>query len=83
MRKMTIEPRKCTGCTTCALTCSITYTDRFDLNSARIKVTKDDIQGTFWISFSSLCTGCCSCARVCPAGCLSVVETTEGSEGDA
>jgi len=81
LRRMAIEPKKCTGCTTCALTCSITYSDRFDLSSARIKVIKDDIKGTFWIGFSSLCTSCCSCARVCPTGCLSVVETTEGKTG--
>ncbi|KJS80959.1 MAG: hypothetical protein JM58_18250 [Peptococcaceae bacterium BICA1-8] len=68
-----INPGKCTGCTICSLTCTITYNNDFNLNKAHIKIRKNDMEGTFLISFSSTCLTCGKCAEVCPTGCLSML----------
>lgn len=77
---LAVAPDKCTGCSTCALTCSITYHDQFNLTKAHISISKQDFRGSFQISFSSTCKGCKECARVCPSGALRVVETIEGEK---
>lgn len=76
-KEMVITPKKCIGCTTCALTCSITYHDEFDLTKAHVTIKKHDLNGQFDITFSSTCRSCYKCAEVCPAGCLRVVEVPE------
>lgn len=76
-RKMVITPKKCTGCTTCALTCSITYSDEFNLSDSHIKIKKKDMQGIFEITFSSTCLSCYKCAEACPTGCLEIVNVTD------
>lgn len=79
MTKMVITPKKCTGCTTCALTCSIIYSDEFDLSNSHIRIKKKDFQGTFEITFSSTCLSCYKCAKVCPTGCLEIVNITDSN----
>lgn len=77
---LAVAPGRCTGCSTCALTCSITYHDEFNLSKACISILKDDFLGTFQISFASTCRNCKECARVCPSGALRIVETVEGGQ---
>lgn len=76
-KKLVVEPRKCIGCSTCSLTCSITYNDHFDLSKAHIKIVRNDFSGTFEITFYSTCKGCLQCAKVCPSGALTEIELTE------
>ena len=76
-KKLLVEPGKCIGCSTCSLTCSITYNDHFDLSKAHIKIVRNDFLGTFEITFSSNCKGCLQCARVCPSGALAEVDLPE------
>lgn len=76
-KEMAINPGKCIGCLTCALTCAITYHDAFDLTKARVSVTRHEFEGTFTIAFSSLCRHCLQCALACPSGALRVVEAGE------
>ena len=78
-RRMTIIPKKCTGCTTCALTCSILYGDKFNPSNSHIKIKKNDMAGIFEISFSSTCLSCYKCAESCPTGCLEVIKITDSS----
>ena len=80
-RKISITPKKCDGCLTCALTCSITYHDEFDVNKAHIQVETDDFNGVFKISYYSTCLNCFKCSDVCPTGCLETI-TIEKEEGD-
>jgi len=78
-RKMVITPKKCTGCTTCALTCSILYSDTFDLSNSHIRITKSDFNGTFEITLKTTCLSCCKCAEACPAGCLERVNVADSN----
>ncbi len=74
---MAITPKKCTGCTTCALTCSILYNDAFDLSNSHIRIIKNDFRGTFEIILKSTCLSCYKCAETCPTGCLETVNITD------
>lgn len=80
-KALAVTPGKCIGCSTCSLTCSITYHNEFNLTKAHISVIKDDFAGVFHLSFASTCKGCKECARVCPTGALRLVETVETNEG--
>lgn len=76
-KELVINPQRCIGCTTCALTCSITYGEDFDVNRAFVRIFKDDRNGLFTIAFSSACKGCKKCAEVCPAGALRTIEVAD------
>lgn len=76
-QEIVINPRKCIGCASCSLTCSITWTDQFSPEIGFIKIKKHDLTGVYEISFSSECRLCKRCAQVCPAGALRVVEVEE------
>lgn len=73
-KQMIINPGKCIGCSSCALTCSFTYNGEFNLNKSHISIIKNDFEGIFQIVFSSTCKGCKQCAEICPAGALAVIE---------
>ncbi|HEX3031634.1 MAG TPA: 4Fe-4S dicluster domain-containing protein [Bacillota bacterium] len=79
-RELVIKPGLCIGCTTCSLTCSITWGEDFDVNRSYVKVGKDDKHGLFTIAFSSECRNCKKCGETCPSGALRVVEL-EDKEG--
>lgn len=76
-KEILINPQRCIGCTTCALTCSITYGEDFKLSRSFVQIQKDDFNGLFTIAFSSACKGCKKCAEVCPSGALRVIELSE------
>lgn len=73
-REIAINPGKCTGCSTCALTCSFFNYGEFDLTKSHILISKNDFEGTFRLSFLSTCRNCKQCAKVCPSGALRIVE---------
>ncbi|MDK2823587.1 MAG: hypothetical protein PWQ67_1803 [Clostridia bacterium] len=75
-----MAPKKCTGCTSCSLTCAITYNNEFDLKKSHVQVKKNDLDGTFNIIFSSTCLSCGKCAEVCPSGCLSIIDSGNGGK---
>ena len=77
VKLIAITPKKCIGCTNCALTCSITYNDSFDLSKAHVSIKKQDIKGIFKITFSSTCKNCLKCTEVCPTGALKTVVIPE------
>lgn len=79
-KALAVTPGKCIGCSTCALTCSITCHDEFNLSKAHISIKKDDFAGVFYLAFASTCRGCKECARVCPSGALRLVEIEEGGK---
>lgn len=73
-RRICITPKKCIGCTACALMCSITYQNEFNPNKSYIRILKNDLDGIFHIVLSSLCLNCGKCTEACPSGCLSKTE---------
>ena len=77
-KALAVAPNRCTGCSSCALTCSITHHDEFNPAKAHISIKKYDFEGLFHITFASTCKGCLECARLCPSGALRVVEIDEG-----
>ena len=81
-KKIIITPNKCNGCMTCALTCSITYNDEFDLSKSHIQIETDDFNGVFKISYLSTCYNCCKCSDLCPTKCLETITISEAKEGD-
>lgn len=78
---MAVTPGKCTGCSTCVMTCAITFGDSYDLKKAFIQIEKDDFGGSFSIRFSSGCRSCLKCAAACPFQCLEIIEVPVGKEG--
>jgi len=78
--ELLINPGKCIGCSTCALTCSLIYYGEFDLSKSNIRITKHDFEGIFEISFLSTCRNCRQCALVCPSGALRSVEIPDSRD---
>jgi carbon-monoxide dehydrogenase iron sulfur subunit len=68
--ELLLNPAKCTGCSTCALTCSLIHHGTFNPDKSNIRITKYDFEGLFMISFLSTCNNCRQCAQVCPSGAL-------------
>lgn len=79
-KELAVNPGRCIGCCTCALTCAITHHGEFNLTKACIRITRHEFDGTFAITFSSCCRGCKKCALACPAGALRVVEAVGAAE---
>lgn len=80
-KQMIINPGKCTGCSTCSLTCSFFHNGEFNINKSYITITKHDFEGIFHITISSSCKGCKQCAEVCPSGALSALEIPDPAPG--
>lgn len=72
--EMVIQPGRCIGCSTCALTCSLVHHGVFDPGRANIRIDRNDFAGVYELRFSSACSSCKQCARVCPSGALRLVE---------
>ncbi len=61
------DQEKCTGCLSCQLICSYTYTGRFNPLRAYIRI---DLRDSGGISFTEDCTECGLCVEQCPYGAL-------------
>ena len=59
---------KCTGCMRCMLICSYTYTRKFSLSDARIKIKLPEYR----IEFTSDCNNCGKCVEHCFYGAIEV-----------
>lgn len=67
-------PEKCSGCMSCALACSWTFSGVFNPLKSRILINwPGDIQRS--ITFAKECTDCGVCAEYCNFGALEVVES--------
>jgi anaerobic carbon-monoxide dehydrogenase iron sulfur subunit len=66
---LVVDADKCTGCTTCALVCSVVHEGRFSYERSRIRLWRDDARGLF---VPLLCEHCedAPCIAVCPTGAL-------------
>lgn len=79
--QIVINPGKCTGCSSCALTCSLINYGEFNLNKSNIRIIKHDFEGIFQISFLSTCRNCGQCATVCPSGALQSIKIPAHENG--
>lgn len=61
------DANKCTGCLSCQLICSYTYTGCFNPLRAFIRINLRDEGG---IEFTDACTNCGLCAEYCSYGAL-------------
>ena len=80
-KEILIRPGLCTGCSYCALTCSIVNGDEFNPEKSFVTVKIDDFAGIFTIAFSSACKKCRQCAKACPSGALSEIDVPEAAAG--
>jgi Fe-S-cluster-containing hydrogenase component 2 len=69
------NPRICTGCQTCAVACSFLKVGRFDLNSARIRIGRNEPECSFSPHFCRHC-GRPLCQSACPTHAIRRNETT-------
>lgn len=75
MRKLIIEPERCTGCNSCMLACSFAHEGYFSLSRSRIWIKKDEERA---VSNPQVCIQCkeLHCIETCPIGALSQDELT-------
>ena len=66
-----INPEKCTGCLSCQLICSFTFTRAFNPLAARVMI---DYTNGMSIHFTDECTGCALCAKYCLYGAIALRE---------
>jgi len=70
-RSWVIDSKKCTGCRTCEVVCSITHSGELDLGKSRIRIVKWEEKG---IDVPVVCQHCdiAVCMENCPTGALSL-----------
>jgi len=68
--KLVVKPERCTGCTGCALACSLAKIGMFSYDAARIRVERNEEHADFR---PRVCIQCDepSCIAACPSGALS------------
>ncbi len=76
-RRLTLNPKACTGCRTCELACSFHHNKVFDPSASSIKVMEIKGDGTLKLTVLNTCDLCLSekapfCVRYCASGCLGV-----------
>ena len=71
--KILVENRKCMGCFTCSLHCSMAKQQIFNPMNAYIRVSNQFEQPNI-ISFTEDCDRCGICARHCAYGALTVAK---------
>jgi len=74
IKKVKAYPEKCSGCMSCALACSWTFTGAFNPLKSRILINwPGDAQRS--IIFTRECTNCGVCVEYCNFDALEVVES--------
>lgn len=71
MRKLVVNPIKCTGCRSCMLVCSFMHTDECSYYGSRIQIESQEGKG---LHTPVLCRFCedPACVRACPVEALSI-----------
>lgn len=80
-----VDTKKCAGCTTCMMACSMTHHGESNLSLARIQVTQDPF-GKFPHDIDiAQCRQCPypSCVKACPTGAMHIDEETKVRTVDA
>ncbi len=70
MKRLAVKPENCTGCTGCALECSVSHTGTFCYSAARIHVERDEEHADFRPRVCVQC-GEAPCIAACPSEALS------------
>jgi NADPH-dependent glutamate synthase beta subunit-like oxidoreductase len=73
-----IDARKCTGCMTCVMRCSLRSGGVFNSRAANIRIIPYSDEKMNQISFQDTCEGCGICARHCPHEALFRGESAAG-----
>lgn len=75
MKRLTIDPARCSGCNSCVLTCSFVHEHLYDYSKSRIRVHKDAERAE---STPKVCIQCeeAPCVSACPEGALSISPST-------
>ena len=68
--KIKYYSKKCVGCGTCSLICSLTHDKIFSIEKARIKIKKNYPSLEDPIIKAYFCMNCGKCVEVCPSGAL-------------
>ena len=71
MKRLTVDPSRCTGCESCVLTCSFEHDGAFSLDQGRIRIKRDETNGRF---SPQVCVQCDErhCVQACPVGALTI-----------
>lgn len=70
LKSIGVDPRKCTGCRTCQVRCSIINLGEFNPFKSYLKIIRDHALITTEIVFSDECKNCGLCVSVCNYGAL-------------
>lgn len=60
---------KCSGCSTCAIACSLHWHNKINPHFATIKVSRQNNENED-INIVTFCDECGACAEVCPVSCI-------------
>ncbi len=69
MKKLFVDPLKCSGCRYCEMICSFYHEGVFNYRCSRIRVVRED---EFGVDYPVVCRQCssCPCIEVCPVEAL-------------
>ncbi len=70
MKKLTVQPQKCTGCRSCMLVCSFIHADACNYQDSRIKIASEESRGRHTPSVCRFCEDP-PCIQACPVDALS------------
>jgi ferredoxin len=76
MKRLAINPDRCTGCMTCVNVCSFSHEGEFNPGRARLKIYLEPFTGEVEgrvLESCDLCGGTPECLRWCPVGALKYV----------
>lgn len=69
---LVVDSRKCQGCASCMMACSLVHEGKENLNLSRIQMTQDSFAGTYEDLILAQCRQCVypACVEACPTGAL-------------